>query len=185
MIVRANRLVAGLMLTATFAWYELKDEARGPAAGFVYKRKQNNKGEEVAKIDYEEDKKRGATADVKHREAQRNEKGKKKAHVKDAKYGRGRAGKPIGEVTRAAKRRRGDGDEGQESSREDIDARYGGARKLGILTETEQGYAGVACQAHRSPTRLAAKPRVFVIAPLREGQHHGEIQELMQPLDRC
>jgi adenine-specific DNA-methyltransferase len=38
------------LLTATFPWYELKDEARGPAAGFVYKRKQNNKGEEVGGI---------------------------------------------------------------------------------------------------------------------------------------
>jgi len=38
------------VLTATFPWYELKDEARGPAAGFIYKRKQNNKGEEVGGI---------------------------------------------------------------------------------------------------------------------------------------
>ena len=38
------------LLTATFPWYELKDEARGPAGGFVYKRKQNNKGEEVGGI---------------------------------------------------------------------------------------------------------------------------------------
>ncbi len=38
------------LLTATFDWYELKDESRGPAAGFVYKRKQNNKGEEVGGI---------------------------------------------------------------------------------------------------------------------------------------
>lgn len=35
------------LLAATFPYYELKDEARGPAAGFVYKRKQNRKGEEV------------------------------------------------------------------------------------------------------------------------------------------
>ena len=35
------------LLTATFPWYELNDNARGPAGGFVYKRKQNNKGEEV------------------------------------------------------------------------------------------------------------------------------------------
>src|ERR1700719_3218823 len=35
------------LLTATFPWYELKDEHRGPAAGFVYERKQNNKGEKV------------------------------------------------------------------------------------------------------------------------------------------
>ncbi len=38
------------LLTATFPWYELKDEHRGPAAGFVYERKQNNKGEEVGGI---------------------------------------------------------------------------------------------------------------------------------------
>jgi adenine-specific DNA-methyltransferase len=38
------------LLTATFDYYELKDEARGPAGGFVYKRKQNNKGEEVGGI---------------------------------------------------------------------------------------------------------------------------------------
>jgi adenine-specific DNA-methyltransferase len=38
------------LLTATFPWYELKDEARGPAGGFVYKRKQNKKGEEVGGI---------------------------------------------------------------------------------------------------------------------------------------
>jgi adenine-specific DNA-methyltransferase len=38
------------LLTATFPWFELKGEARGPAAGFVYKRKQNNKGEEVGGI---------------------------------------------------------------------------------------------------------------------------------------
>ncbi len=38
------------LLTATFDWYELKDEARGPAGGFVYKRKQNKKGEEVGGI---------------------------------------------------------------------------------------------------------------------------------------
>ena len=38
------------LLTATFDWYELKDESRGPVAGFVYKRKQNNKGEEVGGI---------------------------------------------------------------------------------------------------------------------------------------
>lgn len=35
------------LLTATFPWYELKDPVRGPASGFVYKRKQNKKGEEV------------------------------------------------------------------------------------------------------------------------------------------
>lgn len=38
------------LLTATFPWYELKDEERGPAAGFAYKRKQNQKGEEVGGI---------------------------------------------------------------------------------------------------------------------------------------
>ena len=32
------------LLTATFPWYKLKDEPRGPAGGFVYKRKQNQKG---------------------------------------------------------------------------------------------------------------------------------------------
>jgi len=35
------------LLTATFPWYELKELQRGPAGGFVYKRKQNRKGEEV------------------------------------------------------------------------------------------------------------------------------------------
>lgn len=38
------------LLTATYDWYELKDEQRGPVAGFVYKRKQNTKGEEVGGI---------------------------------------------------------------------------------------------------------------------------------------
>jgi len=38
------------LLTATFPWYELKDETRGPAGGFVYKRKKNAKGEEVGGI---------------------------------------------------------------------------------------------------------------------------------------
>ncbi|MGA1998601.1 MAG: site-specific DNA-methyltransferase [Terriglobales bacterium] len=38
------------LLTATFDWYGLNDESRGPAAGFVYKRKQNTKGEEVGGI---------------------------------------------------------------------------------------------------------------------------------------
>lgn len=38
------------LLTATFPYYELKDEVRGPVGGFVYKRKQNNKGEEVGGI---------------------------------------------------------------------------------------------------------------------------------------
>ncbi|MBY0247622.1 MAG: site-specific DNA-methyltransferase [Nitrospiraceae bacterium] len=38
------------LLTATFPWYELKDQHRGPAGGFAYKRKQNKKGEEVGGI---------------------------------------------------------------------------------------------------------------------------------------
>jgi adenine-specific DNA-methyltransferase len=38
------------LLTATFPWYELIDDSRGPAGGFVYKRKQNKKGEEVGGI---------------------------------------------------------------------------------------------------------------------------------------
>jgi adenine-specific DNA-methyltransferase len=38
------------LLTVTFDWYQLKDDARGPAGGFVYKRKQNKKGEEVGGI---------------------------------------------------------------------------------------------------------------------------------------
>ena len=38
------------ILTATYAWHELVDDKRGPAGGFVYKRKQNNKGEEVGGI---------------------------------------------------------------------------------------------------------------------------------------
>lgn len=38
------------MLTATYPWYELKDEARGPSGGFIYKRKQNTKGEEAGGI---------------------------------------------------------------------------------------------------------------------------------------
>ncbi len=35
------------LLTATFPYYELKDLKLGPAGGFVYKRKQNRKGEEI------------------------------------------------------------------------------------------------------------------------------------------
>src|SRR5204863_6825655 len=35
------------LLTATFPYYELRDESRRPAGGFVYRRKQNNKGAEV------------------------------------------------------------------------------------------------------------------------------------------
>ncbi len=38
------------LLTATFPYYELKDQKRGPGGGFVYVRKQNNKGEEVGGI---------------------------------------------------------------------------------------------------------------------------------------
>ncbi len=35
------------LLTATFPYYELKDPQSGPQGGFVYKRRQNRKGEEV------------------------------------------------------------------------------------------------------------------------------------------
>ena len=35
------------LLTATFPYYELKDHQTGPAGGFVYKRKQNRKGDEI------------------------------------------------------------------------------------------------------------------------------------------
>ena len=38
------------LLTATFPYYELQDPGRGPAGGFVYKRRQNKKGEEVGGI---------------------------------------------------------------------------------------------------------------------------------------
>jgi adenine-specific DNA-methyltransferase len=38
------------VLTATFPWYELKEEDLGPVGGFVYERKQNKKGEEVGGI---------------------------------------------------------------------------------------------------------------------------------------
>ena len=38
------------LLTATFPYFELKEEARGPAGGFVYRRKQNSKGEDVGGI---------------------------------------------------------------------------------------------------------------------------------------
>jgi adenine-specific DNA-methyltransferase len=38
------------LLTATFPYYELQDSARGPVGGFVYKRRQNRKGEEVGGI---------------------------------------------------------------------------------------------------------------------------------------
>ena len=35
------------LLTATFPFYELKESKRGPGGGFVYKRNQNRKGEEI------------------------------------------------------------------------------------------------------------------------------------------
>ncbi|MES2708872.1 MAG: site-specific DNA-methyltransferase [Verrucomicrobiota bacterium] len=38
------------LLTAAFDYHELKDENRGPIGGFVYKRKQNRKGEEIGGI---------------------------------------------------------------------------------------------------------------------------------------
>jgi adenine-specific DNA-methyltransferase len=38
------------LLTATFPWHRLKDEAAGPAAGFIYARRQNRKGEEIGGI---------------------------------------------------------------------------------------------------------------------------------------
>ncbi|CAN5428227.1 site-specific DNA-methyltransferase [soil metagenome] len=38
------------LLTATLPYYQLHDAERGPASGFVYKRKQNAKGEEVGGI---------------------------------------------------------------------------------------------------------------------------------------
>ncbi len=38
------------LLTATFPWYELQDDSRGPAGGFIYKRRQNKKGEEVGGV---------------------------------------------------------------------------------------------------------------------------------------
>src|SRR5206468_855894 len=38
------------LLTATFPWYKLKDESRGPAAGFEYRQRKNKKGEEVGGV---------------------------------------------------------------------------------------------------------------------------------------
>ncbi len=38
------------LLTATYDYYRLKERERGPAGGFVYKRKQNKKGEDVGGI---------------------------------------------------------------------------------------------------------------------------------------
>jgi adenine-specific DNA-methyltransferase len=35
------------LLTATFDWFELQDDNRGPSSGFVYKRKTNKKGQEI------------------------------------------------------------------------------------------------------------------------------------------
>lgn len=38
------------LLTATYPYYELQEDDRGPAGGFIYRRKQNQKGEEVGGI---------------------------------------------------------------------------------------------------------------------------------------
>jgi adenine-specific DNA-methyltransferase len=38
------------LLTATFPYYALKEEQRGPAGGFVYERKQNKMGDEVGGV---------------------------------------------------------------------------------------------------------------------------------------
>ena len=38
------------LLTATYPWYTLREDFRGPAGGLVYKRKQNSRGEEVGGI---------------------------------------------------------------------------------------------------------------------------------------
>jgi adenine-specific DNA-methyltransferase len=38
------------LLTATFPWYQLKDEQSGPAGGFVYARRKNRKGDEIGGI---------------------------------------------------------------------------------------------------------------------------------------
>ena len=38
------------MLTATYPWYQLKDEKRGPSGGFVYQRRLNVRGQEVGGI---------------------------------------------------------------------------------------------------------------------------------------
>ena len=38
------------LLTATFPYYELQDQGRGPVGGFVYQRRQNAKGEEIGGI---------------------------------------------------------------------------------------------------------------------------------------
>ncbi len=38
------------LLTATFPFYQLKDDQRGPAGGFIYVRKRNSRGEEIGGI---------------------------------------------------------------------------------------------------------------------------------------
>lgn len=38
------------LLTATFEWFQLRDEPRGPAGGFTFKRRQNARGEEVGGV---------------------------------------------------------------------------------------------------------------------------------------
>jgi adenine-specific DNA-methyltransferase len=38
------------LITATFPYFELKDDKRGPASGFTYSRRQNNRGEEIGGI---------------------------------------------------------------------------------------------------------------------------------------
>jgi adenine-specific DNA-methyltransferase len=38
------------LLTATYTWYALKDESRGPLGGFGYERKKNRKGDEVGGV---------------------------------------------------------------------------------------------------------------------------------------
>jgi adenine-specific DNA-methyltransferase len=39
-----------LLTKSVFPWFELQDEDRGPAGGFVYRRRQNRKGEETGGI---------------------------------------------------------------------------------------------------------------------------------------
>jgi len=52
--IDTSRVPLGLtrqrLLTATFPYYELLDQARGPAGGFVYERRRNANGEEVGGI---------------------------------------------------------------------------------------------------------------------------------------
>jgi adenine-specific DNA-methyltransferase len=38
------------LLTAIFPYYELADSARGPAGGFIYRRRQNSKSQEIGGI---------------------------------------------------------------------------------------------------------------------------------------